>query len=267
MAFTVAQGRTEVRNNLRSNGFDTSLYTDTLIDWAISDAGEELVRETTLLRTTGTATLAAGSLSITPASLPTGLRPDRLTNVYLTGSNVQVTLGAGIIPPYFVVGAPVGPVVGGNRAVLELLPFTTVLERSYATRDLTTGVALTGQPQAFAFQNLSGTNMFFPTADAAYIINFEWNKLFTNWTIGGSGTENFLLPDDYMIQVLRYGAPSKIQFNEPGNAYARMASEKWALYIRSMASKGDYGEQVAQRGPANRADSGLYNNGMWPYGG
>ena len=262
MALTIAMGRTFVQNNLRSNGFDTTLYNTTNIDQAISEAGEELAREAVLLRTTQTAPLASGASSIATANLPTGFRPDRLMNAYLIGNNVEVMIGTGVLPPYYTEGAPMVPLGNSRRAVLDLLPYTTVLERSYATRD-GSGNLLQDQPQAMAFQDLTGVNLFYPAADDNFVVAFEFNRLFTNWTIGGAGTESFLLPDDYMYQLLRYGAPSKLQYNEPGNDYCVNAAKKWEEFIASMTSKGDLGEQAAQRMPANR-DEGF---GMEYFGG
>jgi hypothetical protein len=262
MSLTVATARGLVQKNLRSNGFDTTLYSATDLDYAISEAGEELAREAVLLRTVGTASLASGAQSIATADLPTGLRPDRLMNVYLIGNNVEVMIGTGVLPPYYTEGAPMVPLGNSKRAIMDLLPYTTVLERSYATRD-GSGNLLTGQPQAMAFQDLTGTNLFYPAADATYTVAFEFNRLFTTWSIGGGGTESFLLPDDYMLQLLRYGAPSKLQYNEPGNDYCVNAAKKWEEFIASMTSKGDLGEQAAQRMPANR-DEGF---GMEYFGG
>ncbi len=67
-------------------------------------------------------------------------------------------------------------------------------------------------------------------------------------------TVTFNIVDDYMRPVLIYGAPATLQYNDVTSKYAMNAKELWADFIRTMAAKGDLGEKVIDRSPAQRGD-------------
>ena len=73
MSINLAIARVTVRGWLRSNGYDATLYTDSQIDQAIADCGEEVARKTILLRKTSQITLTINDNTL-PA-MPTNFRP------------------------------------------------------------------------------------------------------------------------------------------------------------------------------------------------
>ncbi len=80
----------------------------------------------------------------------------------------------------------------------------------------------------------------------------------TTWVSLGAGTLTAAagitinLVDDYLRPVLLYGAPSRLQYNEPGNAYAMNARAQWDAFVLSMKEEGDLGESVIQAEPTAR---------------
>ena len=190
MATTLLQARARVRAWLRSNGYDSTLYPDAIIDTAISDCGEELARLSILLQQNSDLTLTNGSPAL-PA-MPTGFRPDRLMSAYLIGDNVQVVPPQWAYAPYCQIGAPAN-IYGNPRSQLGLMPYQQLLELEYAYRTAIpqgsggSPTLFSGQPQIMAFTDRTGIGKVFPCPNQDYTMRMVWNALFTNWTIGTQG--------------------------------------------------------------------------------
>ena len=191
MAMNLIQARQTTRAWMRSNGYDTSLYADAIIDRAISDCGEELARDTILLQKVSDIALTV-NISDLP-SMPTGFRPDRLMSAYLSGDNVVVVPPQWGYSPYTQIGAP-SNTYGSPRSQLGLIAFQQLQELEYAYRTaIPNGVSgtvtlFTQQPQLMAFIDRFGTcGKVFPCPDQNYTMKMVWNDLFTNWVIGTQG--------------------------------------------------------------------------------
>lgn len=96
------------------------------------------------------------------------------------------------------------------------------------------------------YQSIQGSNLnHAPASNAAF-----WQSLGS-----GTGTDpaafTFNVVDDYLRGVCQFGAPAKMQWNEPENGYAASAQQKWDTYIQSLVGKGNLGNQeIISRGVA-----------------
>src|ERR1035437_1536612 len=154
------------------NALGSTQYPDQQIDVAFSQRADELIRRAWLLLTLNQISTTASSNAV--PTMPTNFRPDRIKQAYLTGSNVVITPWTGPgYSPYYSIGAPVNPNCLYRTAKLQLPPFLDVLNRTLAYQ----ANPPLGQPTDIAFDQLSGSGLFWPTPDQIYTVNIQWNQL------------------------------------------------------------------------------------------
>ncbi len=155
------------------------------VDLAFSSRCDELIRRAWLLLSINTITATANDNTI--PTMPANFRPDRLKQAYLTGSNVIVNTGSMEgYSPYYSIGAPLIPWDRYQTANLRLAPYIEVLNKTLAYQN-SGGGSITGQPTDIAFDQISGSGLFFPTPDQNYSCTIRWNQLFTTWSFGTQG--------------------------------------------------------------------------------
>lgn len=209
----ITDARTHVRQFAR-DGLDSTLYGNADIDRAIQVVGQRFCRETRCLRRADdvTATVSSATLDIS-AIVTAGFRPEQLIDVYIAGY-----------------GEP-----------LSIIDYTTL--NQYQTDQ-----PATTKPEAVAFPTQT-TAQVYPTPDIAYALKFRWWERFTSWTAGdaAAGATSLNLPDDYLLEILTYGATATLQHNEKKNAYAATSMAKFEAFMARLRGAGTLGQKVIKR--------------------
>lgn len=222
---TIDQAVTFLRNVAR-NGQDSSMYTAVMVESAIQGICNDFITRTQATRATGDLILAAGT-----AALPSFGSPAAGT---LTGFRTEYLLRA------YLVGLTSGTSEGNPN--LDITEFGDVMNRSLNR-------SIAGQPCLLAFDSIS-TGMVFPTPDKPYTLRLLWDPPFTSWVAGSGGSPVLNLPDEFMQQILRWGATYYLQGNEPENQKAQATN--WQNYLDFVAKAksmgvGTLGKQVEYR--------------------
>lgn len=205
---TLSAGRAWVRQFARNAG-DSSVYTDADIDRAIMAAANTFIDATRSTMRLDTVTAAAGSDEVDLSSVG-GFRPDRIKRIYL-----------------------------GDRPL-----------GIWSWEELVAQQDCTGTPTAIAFEDWQ-TARVYPTPTANTDIKVRWYPPFSSWDVGCNDTTAqgiiFNLPDDWMQQILIYGATSILQHTDPQQLYANASYQKFQAFIKSMTGAGNIGAKVSYR--------------------
>jgi hypothetical protein len=206
---TVTDARNFVRQFAR-NAQDSSMYNDASIDRAIQTVCNRFIRVTKATKKTDTLAVTAGASTIDLSEID-DFRPERLLRAWISG-----------------------------KPELELTDFWTIDSR--LVNEPSAGV-----PTLIGF-NTTTDGAIFPAPDADYTINLLWVPPLTTWTIGATDDATALnLPDDWMQEILVYGATATLQHTEPEHKYA---SESWKKYLEfetSAMGAGNLGVRAVPR--------------------
>jgi hypothetical protein len=205
----LTEARAFVRQFARNAG-DSGMYPDSEIDRAIQTVCDDFIDYVRCTRTTTALALTAGSSSL-PA-LPSLFRPERLLRAWIPAKGVLDKLGHG-----------------------DLLK-------------LQIDEGNTGLPQFVAFDSFS-TGEVYPTPEAgsAYSLKIQWYEPLTVWTPGGADPGTLNLPDDYLRQILIYGATATLQHNEPEHKFASESWKKYLAYRLQMHGRGGLSGVISNR--------------------
>lgn len=233
-----------VRQFARNAG--ESVYSADQIDRAIQAAGDEFVRRSRVIREVDPITLTANTSAL--PTLPTGFRPDRLIDAYLSGTNVQIDTNVYAIGTF---GGPYaqGAVTGASesderrRISLRLVPYQQVLSQQIV-------LPQTQQPTLMGFQTWA-TGQVWPTPDQNYTLNLLWLPFFSVWTPGDATQLNTVLnvPDEFLRPALTYGATAFLQHTDPQQQYANPSWKMFIEFCESCRGEGSLGvRSVFSRG-------------------
>lgn len=239
MGTTITQARAQVAYFARDGGTYAQQFPDQ-VDLAIRAAGNMLILVCKCLPRKDAITLSQDDETL-PA-LPTGFRPERLTDAYLTGDNVQVWYNAGnLVPNYYnnILNSPINAFGQMRRDRLAQMPFSEL-------KDLLYGVPAQGQPNAIAFDSWT-SGAVYPKPDQDYTLQLQWQDFLT---IDDDGCN---LPDDLLAGVLMFGAPWMLLANEPEHvAYAAEAKLNFDRWINDHRGEGNLGTQEVFARPVLR---------------
>jgi hypothetical protein len=199
---TLTTARAIVRQFAR-NAQDSSMYDTADVDRAIAFIGTRFCRVTKCVKTKTAMTALTISSAALPA-FPTGFRPERLIRAYITD-----------------------------------YPMLRVVDTDLLRRWRNT-TPRTDTPEMIAFDSQT-TGEVYPTPVAASVITLLWWESFTTFTAGTATPDAVTLniPEDILNEILVWGPPCVLQWNDPEHGYA---SSGWQKYLelenslRSIAS-------------------------------
>lgn len=199
MAILLPELENIVRLNAR-NALDSSMYSNTTIDYAIQRAQDELYQLAKPVRTLTQLTLTSGS-NVLPM-LPADWLPEFNLDAYVTTGNPATIVNPNLI-------------LTSYQAVLRA-------QYNYGT------VISPGVPKLLGFSTQTGGIVGPLLPDSAYVVNLWWWKQPPVW-VAGSGTGTFDLSDRFLRLIGMYGAPAALQEFEPENA--ERSAKMWAVFV------------------------------------
>ena len=214
MGMNLTTARLWVRQFARNAG-DSSVYSDTDIDRAIYTVGERFARMTRCVRTASSVDLTADDATVDFSGV-TGFLPEQIISAYvLTEANA-----------------------------VAVVKWEDLYQKQINTP--------TGndpcQRRELAFETPTIANIWpAPTEDGT--LRVRWWETFTTWTLGvADGTSTtFNLPDQYLTEILTYGAPACLQHNSEEHGYMGESWKKYLEFEQRMMGAGNLGARSARR--------------------